>query len=153
MEIVGIILLILIGMTAVVLEIIVIPGFIVGLIGLCMIIGGIIASYVLLGTLGGNITLISTTILILIVLFFALRSKTWKRLTLDTVINSKVNTIDANLKVGDEGISISRLAPTGKAKFAVGDFEVHSINDFIDVNQKVEIIKIEGYKIIVKLKN
>ena len=76
----------------------------------------------------------------------------WKKFSLDTVIDSKVNVVENCLNIGDEGVTISRLAPSGKARFENGDFEVHSLNDFISENQKVTVIKIEGYKIIVKLK-
>ena len=76
----------------------------------------------------------------------------WKKFSLHTVIDSKVNVVENCLNIGEEGITISRLAPSGKARFESGDFEVHSANDFISENQKITVIKIEGYKIIVKLK-
>jgi membrane-bound ClpP family serine protease len=93
------------------------------------------------------------------IIFFAFLAVTiivgilvWKKFSLNTVIDSKVNVVENCLNIGDEGVTISRLAPSGKARFENGDFEVHSANDFISENQKVIVIKIEGYKIIVKLK-
>jgi membrane-bound ClpP family serine protease len=71
---------------------------------------------------------------------------------LETEIDSKVNVPDTNLAVGMEGQSISRLAPAGKAVFNNTTEEVFSQQDFIDENQQVVITKIEGNKIIVKLK-
>jgi membrane-bound ClpP family serine protease len=151
MEIIGIILLILIGLAAVILEILVIPGFVVGLIGILMIIGGVMTSYYAFGSIGGNITLGATILLMAFTLIFSLRAKTWKRLTLHTVLDGKVNLVAENITVGEIGTTISRLIPSGKARFKNGDFEVHSLNDFIDVNQEIKVIKTEGYKIIVTL--
>jgi membrane-bound ClpP family serine protease len=71
---------------------------------------------------------------------------------LETEIDSKVNVPHKNLTVGMEGKAISRLAPSGKASFETGVEEVFSQQDFIDENQQVVICKIEGSKIIVKLK-
>jgi membrane-bound ClpP family serine protease len=71
---------------------------------------------------------------------------------LDTEIDSKVNVPDTNLTVGMEGKTISRLAPAGKAVFETSTEEVFSQHEFIDENQQVIITKIEGSKIIVKLK-
>jgi len=71
---------------------------------------------------------------------------------LETEIDSRVNVPDKELAVGTEGQTISRLAPAGKAVFNGSTEEVFSQQEFIDENQPVVIIKIEGNKIIVKLK-
>jgi len=83
---------------------------------------------------------------------FFFRYKTWKPLMLKTEIDSKVNVLDTNITVGMEGKTVSRLAPAGKAVFENIMEEVFSQNEFIDENQQVIITKIEGNKIIVKLK-
>ena len=85
-----------------------------------------------------------------ILLFF--RFKTWKPLMLETEIDSKVNVPDQNIAVGMEGKTISRLAPGGKAIFGNSTEEVFSQQEFIDENQQVVVTKMEGSKIIVKLK-
>jgi membrane-bound ClpP family serine protease len=84
------------------------------------------------------------------ILFF--RYKTWKPLMLKTEIDSRVNVPDQIIAAGMEGKTLSRLAPAGKAIFENITEEVFSQNDFIDENQPVIITKIEGSKIIVKLK-
>jgi len=71
---------------------------------------------------------------------------------LETEIDSRVNVPDKELTVGMEGKTISRLAPAGKAVFNGSTEEVFSQQEFIDENQPVVITKIEGNKIIVKLK-
>ncbi|MCL2290865.1 MAG: NfeD family protein [Bacteroidetes bacterium] len=91
-------------------------------------------------------------IILIVGTIFFFRYKTWKPLMLKTEIDSKVNVLDKNITVGMEGKTVSRLAPAGKAIFEGITEEVFSQNDFIDENQQVVIAKIEGSKIIVKLK-
>jgi membrane-bound ClpP family serine protease len=151
MSIFLIILLILIGLSLVVLEIIVIPGAIAGIIGALIIIFAIWESFEVYGNTYGYITLFSTLFVTAIALYFTLKSKTWNKLMLNTKINSKVNVIENEIvKVGDYGISISRLAPAGKAMINGEFYEVHTNSEFIDQNQDIIIIKIDHNKIIVK---
>lgn len=149
-----IITIILIGIIGLVLEFLVIPGGIVGIVSGLIIAGGIGLSYYHFGVTAGNITLVATVVAILAGIVLLLRSRTWKKLMLNTQIDSKVNEIDsAKIAVGQEGVSVSRLAPGGKALFNGEIVEVSSSRDFIDENCPIIISKIEGNKITVKLKS
>ena len=149
-----VIILIILGLICLILEILVVPGAIVGIIGCLMMAGGIVLAYVELGTLAGNITLISTLIVTIAAVVIILRSKTWRKLMLKTKIDGKVNEInEEKIQVGMEGITVSRLAPMGKGKFGDETVEISSILDFVDENQTIIITKIEGNKIYVKLKS
>ena len=147
-----IIFLILIGIIALVLEVFVLPGAIIGIIGSLFIIAGIVLSYVQYGLLAGNLTLLATGVFIVVSVVMFLRSKTWHKMTLTTQIDSKVNVHPDSLFEGMEGMSLSRLAPGGKAVFGNEVVEVFSSLNFIDQNTPIVISKIEGNKIIVKLK-
>ncbi len=149
-----IITIILIGIVGLVLEFLVIPGGVVGIVSGLIIAGGIGLSYYYFGVTAGNITLVVTVVAILAGIVLLLRSRTWRKLMLNTQIDSKVNEIDSSkIAVGQEGISISRLAPGGKAIFNGEQVEVTSARDFIDENCPIIILKIEGNKITVKLKS
>lgn len=148
-----IITLIILGIICVILEILVVPGLIVGILGFVMMVGGVVAAYVTHGALVGNIVLVSTIVLSIILFALTLRSKTWRKLALKTNIDSKMNTIDEQkLTVGMEGVAVSRLAPMGKGKFDNEMVEVSSTKGFIDVGATIEITKIQGNKVYVKLK-
>ena len=143
--------LIVLGLLSLVLDILVIPGGVVGIFGCVMMLAGIIISYAQYGAVAGNITLLSTLVLATVTAVMMLRSKTWKKLMLKTNIDSKMNEVDERkISVGMTGVAISRLAPSGTGKFGDELVEVHSFNDFIDVNSEIVIIKIDGGKIIVK---
>jgi len=148
-----IIALIILGIICIILEILVIPGGVVGIIGFLMMAGGVVAAYLQHGAVAGNITLIATVMVTIFGIVFILRSKSWRKLVLETKIESKMNEIDhSKIRIGIEGVAVSRLAPTGKGKFGDEIVEVVSSHDFIDVNSIIIITKIEGNKITVKLK-
>ncbi len=149
-----IITLIVVGLLMLILEILVVPGFILGIAGFGLLVFGIYNSYFHYGLFAGNITLMATLIFTVILLVLTLRSKTWNKLKLKTQNTGRVNEIDENIvKSGDIGLSISRLAPSGKAEFKNEFFEVRTFGEFIDQNKEIEIIKISENKIYVKLKN
>ena len=148
---IGIIILIVIGIAALILDFLVIPGAFVSIIGGCFVVAGIIISYVLYGVVIGNTVLCSTIVLTIVAIVLMLRSKTWKRLVLNTKIDSKMNEIDtAKITIGMQGVTVSRLAPIGKAQFNDEYVEVTSSLGFIDQQTAIEIVQIEGNKIIVK---
>jgi membrane-bound ClpP family serine protease len=151
---VGILILIVIGIVALILDFLVIPGAFVSILGGCFVLAGIIITYVLYGAIAGNIVLFATVVFTIVAVVLMLRSKTWKRLILNTKIESKMNEIDVSkIIVGVQGISISRLAPTGKAQFGDEYVEVTSSLGFIDPQTPIEITHIEGSKIIVRIIN
>ena len=55
-----------------------------------------------------------------------------------------------SVKMGDSGEVISKLRPTGKAKFDDAIVDVVAEADFLDKGTKVEIIEIHGNRVIVK---
>ncbi len=147
-----IIILILVGLALLVLEILVVPGTgVAGIIGFAVMATGIWMAYTRQGAQAGHITLLVTLGINIIGLVLALRSKTWKKAMLKTEITSKVNMIDsAGLKVGDRGTTIGRCAPMGKALFSDKFFEVSAMEEFVDPETVIEIIKISGNKIFIK---
>jgi membrane-bound serine protease (ClpP class) len=55
-----------------------------------------------------------------------------------------------SVKMGDSGEVVSKLRPTGKAKFGDAIVDVVAEADFLDKGTKVEIIEIHGNRVIVK---
>jgi membrane-bound ClpP family serine protease len=147
--------LILIGLAFLLLEILVIPGTgVAGIVGFIIMGIGVWQAYSYYDAYVGHWVLAGTILGTVGILIYALRAKTWRRMALKSAIKSKVNLIDEDiLKAGDPGISISRLAPGGKAKINNEYYEVRSIGEFIDPQQDIVIEKIEDHKIFVKLKD
>jgi membrane-bound ClpP family serine protease len=145
---------IIIGLIFLALEILVIPGVgIAGIIGFILIAVGVWQTYSGHGMVAGHLVLAGTFVLTVLTLVLSLRGKTWRRLALSTSIDSKVNLIDEeNVKPGDEGKTVSRLAPMGKALINGEFYEVSTNGDFIDQQTDIVVLKIDHNKIIVKRK-
>lgn len=146
---------IVIGLLFLVLEILVIPGVgFAGVIGFILIAIGVWQSYTGLGMMAGHMVLGGTFVLTVLTLFLSLRGRTWRKLMLSTNIDSKVNLVDASkIKTGDEGKTVSRLAPMGKALINGEFYEVSTSGDFIDQQKEIIVEKIDYNKIFVKRKD
>lgn len=143
---------ILLGFIALIMEIFLLPGGIVGVAGLVAIIGGIVSAYVAKGAMAGTVTLIITTAVVTVSTVLMMRSRTWKKCELNAQIDTKMNEIDEQkIKAGAVGYTISRLAPTGKAVFDGETVEVASSYGLIEAESEVVVDRIEGNRILVKL--
>ena len=149
----SIIFIILVGILLMILDFLVIPGGVVAIFGVLCMIGGVVASFVQYGATAGVICLFVTAAVTIASFVLMMRTKTWRRLQLKTEIDGKMNDFDPEkVQVGMTGVAISRLAPMGTGQFGSEIVEVSSIQDFIEVDTEIEIVKIEGGKITVKPK-
>ncbi len=150
-----IVILLLVGFVLLLLEMLVIPGItvaaILGFVAIALAVWGAFASY---GSTAGFITLASGLLGSVVLLIVALKAKTWNRFSLKSSIDSKVNVIgETDVRPGDSGKTVSRLAPAGKAMINGEYYEVHTIGEFIDPGSEIIVTKVEFNKITVKLKN
>ena len=155
MGLVGIITLIVLGILLIFLEFFVVPGVTVaGVGGLILLVLGIYFSYSNYGVSTGNTILLTTFGLVGLVFYVAYRTGVWKKITLSTEVKSTSKSdVSINVKIGDTGKTISRLAPMGTIIINNELFEASSKGVFIDENTEIEIIRVKNNKIIVKPKN
>jgi membrane-bound ClpP family serine protease len=132
-------------------EIFLLPGItIAGIGGVLFAIGGIIFAYSV-NAMTGNITIISSFLVFGCIFFRLLRQDSFSRVSLKTDIDSTVSSPkDKNLHVGDNGVTLSRLAPIGKARFNNITVEAKSVNEFVDENTPVVITGIEDFCVTVE---
>jgi membrane-bound ClpP family serine protease len=147
-----IILLIVLGFLLLLLELLVLPGIGVAAIGGFTLLGiAVWQTYAQYGNVAGSWTLAGIVVASVALIWFALRAKTWNRAALKSEIDSKADgQPDVPIHVGDRGVTVSRLAPSGKALINDDYFEVRTFGELIDPNQQVEVIKIEFRTIYVK---
>ena len=142
--------LIIIGLLLLFAEILLIPGVgIAGILGLVSLGGSCFYAF---NQMGGTVGAIVTAVNVALVVglsIYVLRAKTWKRLSLDTNINSKA-VADTGLAVGDRGVTVSRLAPMGSVRFDTELVEVKALEGFVDPEVEVEVVLMEDGKIYVK---
>lgn len=146
-----IITLILVGLVLMFAEILLVPGVgIAGVLGLLSLGGSCFYAFTQLGTTAGAVVTVVNVVLLVALTVWVLRAKTWKRLTLETNIESKAVSSDAEiLAVGDRGRTLTRLAPMGTAKFGDNAVEVKALEGMIDPGVEVKVVLIEDNKIYV----
>jgi membrane-bound ClpP family serine protease len=147
-----IVLLVLIGIALLIVEFVIIPGItIAGIGGFILSFAGIFLSYTMYGMKVGTYTLLSSILVFVAVLIYALKSKTWNKVALHAEIKSKVNVLENDaIHIGDKGFAISRLAPMGKVKVNGITVEAKSTGIYVPENTEIEVIKVNESNITVK---
>lgn len=131
MEWLIVLMLILIGAILVVLEILVLPGInVAGILGFISIIAGVYFGYAYYGGVTGHLILAGTVVFGFGMTWYVLRTKTWKRLSLDTRLEGTVEGI------GDS--ASTTISPN--FTFPIG------------AKRPVEVVKVLRNKVIVQLK-
>ena len=141
--------LILAGIILILAELLLIPGVgVAGILGVLSICGASWYAFAVLGPLAGAIVTIFNVVALAVLTCFALRSRTWKKFELNTVIEKKESGINVN--VGDRGRTVTRLAPMGTASISDTRMEVTALEGMIDAGTEIEVAHIEKNKIYVR---
>ena len=144
--------LIIVALVLMVVEMLLIPGF--GIAGLGAIASFSYANYYAfteLGNLAGFITLFVSLLSATLVITFVLRSRAIDKLGLEKEIDSTVaSEASKQVKVGDTGTAITRLALIGNALINDSIIEVKSCNGLLDENTPIVVERIVENIIMVK---
>ena len=148
-----IIILIVLGILLFVIEFLLVPGVTVaGIGGLVLTVFGVYKAFNDFGSAVGAWVLIGTILLSVFVIAMSLRARTWNRLMLKTDIKGTVDKdlTEDQVRTGDLGTALTRLAPMGK--ILVNDLvrEAKSTEGYVDEHSKIEIVSIKGTRISVK---
>lgn len=152
-EITIIVFLMLVAIVLILLEIFLLPGITVaGVGGFLFAAAGVIYAYSV-GEMAGHITLIVSVIAFAATFVWLLRARSFSRVALNTDVDSKLTSSrDLGIVPGDEGVTLSRLVPIGKARIKGITVEAKSMDELIDENTPVEVLRVDGYNILVKKK-
>ena len=147
-----IITLILVGLVLMFAEILIIPGVgVAGILGLLSMGGSCFYAFYEFGNTVGTIVTAVNVVLVVALAVWILSAKTWKRMSLETKIDSKAVSDKASVvAVGDRGKTLTRLAPMGSARFGDYVIEVKAVEGMLDPEVPVEVVLIEENKIYVK---
>lgn len=146
--------LILIGILLLIAEVFLIPGTSIAgfAAAACLIIANFYA-FSMLGSLGGLLTLAVSVFSVLAVVAWFMRSKSLERLALKKNIDSTVGIPSRlDVKVGDTGRTITRLAQIGNAEINGEIVEVKSAGGFISENTPIEVVRLMEGIILVEEK-
>lgn len=147
----SIIVLIVVGICLLVLEILILPGLIAGIIGVVLMLLGILWMYQDFGSSAGNYTSVITVIVTIFAIYYSLKSKAWQRFGLNDSLQGKTNEVDKlDLIEGDEGVALSALRPMGTVMIKDRKVEAQTNGELIQENSIVKILKVLPNKVIVK---
>ena len=134
-------------------EIFLLPGItLAGIGGAIFAIGGVVFAYTV-GMWVGHLTLSLSIIAFGVIFAWLLRSRSFNKIALKTDIDSKLTSSrDLGIEPGDEGITLSRLAPIGKARIKGINVEAKSQDELIDENTPIVVIRVDSYNVIVRPK-
>lgn len=145
--------LIIVGLILILAEILLIPGIgVAGILGLLAMGGSCYYSFCEFGNTVGTIVTVANSVLLICTLIYVLRAKTWKRMSLETNIDSKAVEDDSSyVSLGDKGVALTRLAPMGTVRFGDRVAEVRAVEGIIDPGTEVEVAMIEDRRIYVSV--
>ena len=111
----------------------------------------VIYAFTQIGTTAGAIVTAVNVVLVVALTIWVLRAKTWKKLTLETNIESKAVPSESTVvSVGDVGRTVTRLAPMGTVRFGQNAVEVKALEGLINPDVEVAVILIEDTRSYVK---
>ncbi len=152
MELFYIILLVFFGLLFLVAELVLLPGVSIGAILSLVCYGGsIYLAFRNFGTAAGVAVIVVILLLSAAAVVVSLRAKTWQRFSLRQEIRSSSSVLPAEeLRVGQRGVTLSRLSPMGKVEIDGKVYEAKSTGAYVDPRQEIEVVGFENFSVIVK---
>jgi membrane-bound serine protease (ClpP class) len=131
-----------------------VPGFVLGTLGLVSIFSGTLITYFAFGFTFG--TLILGVVFAVAVGIFILTLRNFQRTTAGKSLTNTSNIgLDSSYAVnqdllGRNGIALTQLRPAGSATINGKKVDVVTQGDLIAANEPVEVIKVEGMRVVVR---
>jgi len=144
MDILIIIGLIVAGLILFIIEVFLLPGIsIAGIVSAACLLYANYYAFDTLGIIPGCITLAVSAIGVIGITIWFMRSKTVDKLSLKKTIDYRPEPLKGlDLKQGDKGVTITRLALIGNAEFNGRIIEVRSADGFIDEKCEIQVERI-----------
>lgn len=147
-----ILILVLLALVLMAVEVLIVPGF--GISGIAAIITALVAEVLIFeeyGMLAAALSLAGFALLTVVLLVWVARSKTIDKVSLHSSIDSTNATKDQlSVKVGDEGVALTRLALIGNAEIAGKTVEVKSAGNFIEEGTPLVVVAVSEALVLVR---
>jgi membrane-bound serine protease (ClpP class) len=144
----------IIGFLLLAVEILIAPGFTVfGILGIITISIGIYFAFVTFPTIYAIFTLLASLVIVTVFTYWFFKHGLKGNLALKN--SESISTgfkpfkIDYSKFLGKKGTTITPLRPAGKILINNSKLSAISQGEFIDINQTVKVVKVEGTKIVV----
>lgn len=148
-----IVVLVVIGVLLLVAELVLLPGLSVA--GICSLLcygGAVYFGFDRYGTTGGLIVIAAVIALSVVAAMLSLRTRTWNKLALNDNIDGTSQQLPSDvLTIGDRGVAMTRLAPSGKMLAGGETYEARTLgNVYVDERSEVEVVDFENFTVIVR---
>ena len=146
MELFVIGLLVVLGSVLLVAEIALIPGFgVTGMIGVGAMLASVAYAFVKIGDIAGWVTILIVIAISVALILWAIYGKSLDNVALKKNIDSTVaDEASSDIKIGDRGCAVTRLALIGEAQFGDSIVEVTSCDGFIDEKEEIVVKRISA---------
>ena len=145
---------ILFGVLFLVAEIVLLPGISIGgILALVCYGSSIYMAFRDYGPLTGAVVTVAILVLSAGATIVSLRAKTWQRFSLKQQIDSSSMRTpeEDNVRIGDRGVTLSRLSPMGKVDIGGRIYEAKSLDRYVDPRSEVEVVGFENFNVIVRV--
>ncbi|MCY3553167.1 MAG: hypothetical protein OXH39_22125 [Candidatus Poribacteria bacterium] len=154
-------LLFILGLGLIALEVFVIPGFgIAGFLGITLMLGSVFfvfdkAYEFRTAVMWLSISIILTAGMTILAAFYLPETRLFQRLALSTVMDTEMGYHSSSPEdfqgyLGQSGVALTPLRPSGTARIADKRVDVVTVGDFIPQDSNVKVVEVEGSKVFVE---
>ncbi|MEZ4703078.1 MAG: NfeD family protein [Rhodothermales bacterium] len=147
------------GVGLILVEVYLVPGFnVVGIVGVLLILFGVGYSFSEHGFVGGSIALVGASVAFGASFYWLWRSGAWDRFILATSLRRDDQLIareseDRSRVLGQQGVAITPLRPTGIVDIGGRRIEVRTEGEFIAAGSEVRVVAMDRRQYFVRLAN
>lgn len=132
-------------------EVAIVPGFgVAGILGLLALGAGAVAAWTELGSFWGGLTIGVSLLAAGFMLFWLPKSRAARRMVLEHSQAEATSQIDRSPLLGRRGQTVTPLRPIGRARFGSDEVDVMTEGEYIDSDQEVEVMAVEGPRVVVR---
>lgn len=147
-----IIIVLVIGLLLLFTEIAVVPGFgVAGILGVLALGSGAVAAWTELGPFWGGITGGVSVFAAVTMLVWLPKSRAGRKMVLEHSQFEAVSQRDRSALIGHRGVTVTPLRPIGRVRFGTDEVDVMTEGEYVDSNQEVEVMTVEGPRVVVRI--
>ena len=129
-----------------------VPGFgVAGALGLMALAAGAIAAWTELGALWGGVTAGASLVAAGIILLWLPRTRFARAVVLEHSQAAAHSQEDRSDLLGRRGTTVTPLRPIGRVRFGSDEVDVMTEGEYVDSHQEVEVMTVEGPRIVVRI--
>lgn len=133
-------------------EVAIVPGFgVAGILGVLALGAGAVAAWTELGPVWGGVTGVTSLFAAVIMLVWLPKSRAGKKIVLQHNHADAASQEDRSSLVGRRGMTVTPLRPIGRVRFGADEVDVITEGEYIDSDQEVEVMVVEGARVVVRV--